>query len=141
MKAKDRRLLLRAIAGELDSEKRARLDERLASEPGLRTAFERMGGVHALVREIPRTGFRPGFAGRVAARLAVEAPRRLSAALALHFRRLAPAALAVILGLLAHNLLTGGPDSQSAVEAALGLQPVTLEVAYDLDSALYEAAP
>lgn len=141
MKEDDRKLLLRAIAGELSPEEEARLDERLAAEPRFHAAHERMARVEALVRETPRAGFRPGFAGRVVARIAsAETPRRFSAALALAFRRLGPAALAIILALLVHNLLTEGPEAQSALEAALGLQPVTLEVAYDLDAALYGTA-
>lgn len=136
MKAKDRKLLVSATLGELDPEKMARLDGRLAAEPELQAAFERMAGVHALVLENPRAGFRPGFVGRALARLAAETRHSLSAALALRFRRLAPAALAVIVGLLAYNLFTGGSESRSAVEVALGLQPVTLEVAYDQDSGL-----
>ncbi|MGH7564341.1 MAG: hypothetical protein ACREK5_07950, partial [Gemmatimonadota bacterium] len=78
-------------------------------------------------------------AGRVAARIAAETPRRLAASLVPRFRRLAPVALAIILALLTHNLLTGGTPAQSAVEAALGLEPLTLEVAFDFDSATYEA--
>jgi hypothetical protein len=42
-------------------------------------------------------------------------------------------------GLLAHNLLTGGAQAQSPVEAALGLKPVTLEVAFGFDPATYQA--
>ena len=138
----DRKLLLRAMANDLSVAERARLDERLAAEPRLRAALMRMARLEALVRETPRARFRPGFTGRVLARIAsAEAPRRLSAAIALGFRRLVPAALVIILALLAHNLLTEGPETQSALEAALGLQPVTLEVAYDLDAALYGTAP
>ena len=140
MKEKDRTLILRAVLGELGPEEEARVERRLAEEPGLREQRDRLARVQALVVETPRAGFRPGFAARVAARIAAEAPRRLSAALALHFRRLAPAALAIILALLAHNLLTGGA-AQSAIEAALGLEPVTLEVAYELDTAATETGP
>ncbi|MGH7564985.1 MAG: anti-sigma factor family protein, partial [Gemmatimonadota bacterium] len=73
MREKDRRLLLRAIAGELGPGERARLDERLAAEPGLRAAYERLAHVQAFLREAPRAGFRSDFAGRVAARIAAEA--------------------------------------------------------------------
>ena len=140
MREKDRRLLLRAIAGELGPEERARFDDRLRTEPELRAAEERLVRVQALVRDRPRAaGFRPGFAGRLMARLTAEGPRRLPTSLALHFRRLAPAALALILGLLAHNLLTGGAQAQSPVEAALGLNPVTLELAFGFDPATYQA--
>lgn len=140
MREKDRRLLLRAIAGELGPEERAGLDRRLAAEPGLRAAHKRLARVQALVRETPRAGFRPGFAGRVAARIAAEARPRLAASLAPLFRQLAPFAMAIILALLTHNLLTGGAGAQSAVEAALGLEPVSLEVAFDFDPATYETA-
>jgi hypothetical protein len=97
--------------------------------------------LEALLREVPRGRFRPGFAGRVLARIASAEAPRLSAALAVGFRRLVPAALVIILALLAHNLLTDGAEPQSVLEAALGLEPVTLEVAYDLDAALYGAEP
>ena len=97
--------------------------------------------LEALLRGVPRGSFRPGFAERVLARItSAEAPR-LSAALALGFRRLVPAALVIILALLVHNLLADGPETQSVLEAALGIQPVTLEVAYDLEAALYGAEP
>jgi anti-sigma factor RsiW len=139
MREKDRRLLLRAIAGELGPEERARLDDRLGAEPELRAAEDRLVRIHALVRETPRAEFRPGFAGRVMARVTAEAPRRLQTSLGIHFRRLAPAALALILGLLAHNLLTGGAQAQSPVEAALGLKPVTLDIAFGFDPATYQA--
>lgn len=140
MREKDRRLLLRAIADELGPEERARLDDRLTADPELRAAKERLARVQGLVREMPQTAeFRPGFAGRVMARITAEAPRRLQTSLAFHFRRLAPAALALIVGLLAHNLLTGGAQAQSPVEAALGLKPVTLELAFGFDPATYQA--
>ncbi|MGH7542854.1 MAG: hypothetical protein ACREK7_02850, partial [Gemmatimonadota bacterium] len=71
--------------------------------------------------------------------VAAEPTRLLQASMALHFLRMAPAAQDLILGLLAHNLLTGGAQPQSPVEAALGLDPVTLEVAYDFDPATYQA--
>ena len=141
MREKDRRLLLRAIAGELDPEEGARLDARLRAEPGLQRVMERLARVQALVEGTRReAGFRPGFAGRVVARALTEAPWRLRTSLALHFRRLAPAAIVLIVGLLAHNLLTGGARAQSPVEAALGLRPVTIETAFDFDPATYQAA-
>lgn len=140
--ASDRKLLLRAMVNELSPLERVRLDERLAVEPELRAAFMRMTRVETLVRETPRARFRPGFTGRVLARIeSAEAPPRLSAALTLGFRRLVPAALVIILALLANNLLTEGPETRSALDAALGLQPVTLGVAYEPDAVLYGTAP
>ncbi|MGH7543454.1 MAG: hypothetical protein ACREK7_05895, partial [Gemmatimonadota bacterium] len=65
MRERDRRLLLRGMAGELGPEEGARLDERLRAEPELRAAQERLVRVRALVRETPRAEFRPGFAARV----------------------------------------------------------------------------
>jgi anti-sigma factor RsiW len=140
MKEKDRKLLLRAIAGEVGPEERARLDDRLGADPELRAAQERLERLQALVRETPRAPeFRPGCPGRVMARVTAEAPRRLQTSLGIHFRRLAPAAIILIIGLLAHNLLTGGAQAQSPVEAALGLKPVTLELAFGFDPATYQA--
>jgi hypothetical protein len=140
MREKDRKLLLKAIAGELGPEEGARLDDRLRADTELRVARDRLARVQALVREAPRApGFGPGFAGRVLARALAGASRRLPSPLALHFRRLAPAALALIAGLLVHNLLTGDAQAQSPVEAALGLKPVTLELAFGFDPATYQA--
>lgn len=140
MREKDRKVLLRAIADELGPDERARLDDRLGADPELRAAQERLGHLQALVREMPRAvEFRPGFAGRILTRLTAEAPRRLQTSLALHFRRLAPAAFVLIVGLLAHNLLTGGAQAQSPVEAALGLKPVTFDLAFGFDPITYQA--
>lgn len=92
------------------------------------------------LRAARTTGFAPGFADRVMARLPERAAPVivLDSALRRQFRRLAPLAAAVVVGLAAHNLIVRPSGTgQSVVEAALGLEPVTLDVAYAFEPTLY----
>ncbi len=133
MKRDDRILLLQALDDELSAAERELLAARLAAEPELRRARDRLAGIRAAVRNTRRPRFEPGFTDRVMAGLAPAVRRPLrsaSNALAFQFRRLAPAALALIAALLAYNL-SAELVRQSALEAALGLQPVTVETAYE----------
>ena len=87
--------------------------------------------------------FGPGFVERVMARVP-EAPAPvivLDSALRRQFRRLVPLAAAVMVGLAAHNLIVSPAGvGQSTLEAALGLEPVTLDVAYAFDPTLYTSS-
>lgn len=83
-------------------------------------------------------GFAPGFADRVMTRVEPEmaadrralAPsREVELAIPRAFTRLLPAAAAVVILLGAFSLRASG-DDQTAFEAMLGLEPVTLESAY-----------
>ncbi len=84
--------------------------------------------------------FHPGFADRVMERIQASAPTptiQLTTALSGHFLKLAPLAAAVLIALGAYNLGNSGSAGQSTLEAALGLEPVTLETAYAFEQVPY----
>jgi hypothetical protein len=97
----------------------------------------------AELRAVRIASFGPGFVDRVMARVS-EAPAPvivLDSALRRQFRRLVPLAAAVMIGLAAHNLiLRPAGVEQSTIEAALGLEPVTLDVAYAFEPTLYTSS-
>lgn len=88
-------------------------------------------------------GFAPGFADRVMARVEPEMAadrqrgltrsREVEVAIPRVFTRLLPAAAAVVI-LLGTFSLRAGSDDQTAIEAMLGLEPVTLEAAYEVQT-------
>lgn len=101
---------------------------------------DRQRELAAELRAVRPTGFGPGFVERVMGCLPEPATPVivLDSALRRQFRQLVPLAAAVIIGLAAHNLIVRPAGvEQSAVEAALGLEPVTLDVAYAFDPSLY----
>jgi hypothetical protein len=80
--------------------------------------------------------FDPGFADRVMARLDARGREEadLERAMRRQFRRLAPVGFAAGLALAAFNLTQAGDDaSQSAIEAVLGLDPVSVGYAYSIE--------
>lgn len=95
------------------------------------------------LREAADGRFAPGFADRVMDRIASEADIRvvsLTTPLRGQFLRLAPLAAAVLVALGAYNLIgAGASDGRSPLEAALGLEPVTLETAYAFEPSFYPA--
>jgi hypothetical protein len=97
-----------------------------------------------IIRDAEDRRFEPGFSGRVMERLRaeVEAPVIvLSRTLGRQFLRLAPIAAAVLVALSAYSLLgLGASSGQSVLEAALGLEPLTVETAYALDQSFYAAS-
>lgn len=87
-----------------------------------------------LVRTHARRSFGPGFADRVMERVAEDAT---SLVLLPQFWRLATAAVTLTLLLIGYSVLwTEAAEGQSFMEAALGLEPVSLESAYGLDDKL-----
>jgi len=96
-----------------------------------------------IIRDAEDRRFKPGFSGRVMERLRAEAEAPvivLSRTLGRQFLRLAPIAAAVLVALSAYSLLGLGTSSgQSVLEAALGLEPLTVETAYALDQSFYAA--
>lgn len=134
----DRDLLIRRLAGDLPPEDERALDLRLASDDQLRTEWERLQRLGADLRERRVTSFGPGFADRVMARVPSGAVVVLDTALRRQFRQLLPTAAAALLALLAHNVFVADtPADQSVVEAALGLEPVSVDAIYTLESTLY----
>ena len=121
------------------------MDEQDARTPKTPTgARERL---EAELRAARPTRFAPGFVERVIHRLPESAAPEiafdspvflLDSSLRRQFGRLLPLAAAALIGLVAHNLIVGPVGAgQSALEAALGLEPVTLDVAYAFEPTLY----
>lgn len=115
----------------------------MTDEQELRDLTESRRKLAAELRAARTTSFGPGFVDRVMARVP-EAPAPvivLDSALRRQFRRLVPLAAAVVIGLAAHNLIVSPAGvEQSAIEAALGLEPVTLDVAYAFEPTLYTSS-
>jgi hypothetical protein len=90
----------------------------------------------SLIREAAPTGFAPGFADRVAARLRADGSASLSDALERQVRRVVPLVAAASILLAAYNWLNAHGSGSSALDAALNLPRVTLSAAYE-PSSLY----
>lgn len=119
------------------------MDGNMMDEQESRDLTESQRKLAAELRAARITSFGPGFVERVMQRLP-EAPAPvivLDSALRRQFRRLVPLAAAVMIGLAAHNLiLSPAGVGQSTIEAALGLEPVTLDVAYAVEPTLYTSS-
>ena len=93
--------------------------------------------IERLVTEHARRSFGPGFADRVMRRVQEESAP-FEVLLVAQFRWLAAAAMLAAMALGAYSVL--GPEryeSQSTLEAALGLEPVSLETVYSFGETLY----
>ena len=96
--------------------------------------------IEKLVGESARRSFGPGFADRVMLRVRAEADS-FDVALLSQFRWLAAAASLAAVALGAYSILGAERyETQSALEAALGLEPVSAETVYSLEEALYGIA-
>ncbi len=84
--------------------------------------------LEALVRSAAPTEFTGGFADRVLSRMRDE--RTIATTLQRQFVRIVPIAAAASLLLAAHNWWGGRHVTNSTIEAALNLPPVTLATAY-----------
>ena len=141
MKAEHRELLLRATLNELSPEEATRVQELLTRDPDARSELERLGRLDQIMKQAPRPSFAPFFANRVMQRIRSERSAQQTASLAESlawlFYRAAPAAVAVAAALFAFNVFSGRQESQSPLDAALGLPVVTLEAAYTFDATYY----
>ena len=84
-----------------------------------------------LLSQAREARFRPGFAERVMRGVAGES--RSSAALGRQFQRLAPVAIAAIVGLFVYNVWISG-SGRPTLEEALGLREVTIAEAYSMEA-------
>ena len=139
--------LLRLLDGVLAPDDEARLRDDLARSPELRAELDGMkalrGLLQATVRASSEQALKPFFADRLMRRLAPATQRLASAAsdeeffgsLLRLFRPVAVASLLLILGFATYNVtLSDAYDAQpTTTEAVLGLTPVTLTTAYNLD--------
>lgn len=141
MNTPDHDRLLRLLEGALPPDEAARLRDEIARSPALRHEYETLRAMRTLLqtttRDAAEKAVKPFLADRVMRRLAPqsEPEEELFGALLRLFRPVALAGLLLILGLGAYNVSRADAyDAEpSATEAVLGLPPVTLSAAYDLD--------
>ena len=139
--------LLRLLQGALTPEEEAGLRRDLARSPELRAELEALKALQGLLQTTVRTtseeALKPFFTDRLMRRL-TPAPQRLAAeasdeeyfSLLLRlFRPVVAAGLLLILGFAPYNVtLSSDYETRpSTTEAVLGLPPVTLATAHDLD--------
>jgi len=131
----DRELLIRYRDGDLSDEELAGVEERLKSEPDLRSRRESLEEIATLLERGAASSFEPLFAARVTARLRQEnslAPvEGMYEALRWIFARVAVACLVVMLAIGAYSALEGGYGG-SVVDSVMGLPEATLETALAL---------
>ncbi len=139
--------LLRLLDGTLPPGEETRLRDDLARSPELRAELDELKALRGLlqttVRASSEQALKPFFADRLMRRMA-PAPQRLAAttpdeeffgSLLRLFRPVAVAGLLLILGFATYNVtLSDEYEAEaSTTEAVLGLPPVSLATAYDLD--------
>ena len=139
--------LLRLLDGALAPDEETRLRDDLARSPELRAELDEVKALRSVlqttVRASSEQALKPFFADRLMRRLA-PATQRLAAtapdeeffgSLLRLFRPVAVAGLLLILGFATYNVtLSDAYDAQpTPTEAMLGLRPVTLTTAYNLD--------
>ena len=131
----DRELLIRYRDGDLPDDLVAVVEERLRSDPGMRSRWDGLEDIAALLDEGAVRSFQPFFAGRVMARLGTSgmaAPGEgVYESLRWIFARVAVACVVVMIGLGAYSALDGGYGG-SVVDSMLGLPQPTLETALTL---------
>jgi anti-sigma factor RsiW len=138
----ERDLLRRALDGELAAEDEKRFAALLEKTPALRSEWERIQRLRALVQESRENSFGPFFSSRVMNRIrSGEKRESFTQALAWIFRRVAVAAIILIVALTAYNISTHRAlgNHLSPLEAALGLPPATVSTSIsnlDLSDAL-----
>jgi len=124
-------LLYRSFDASLGQDEQARLEEALASDPGLRKEKESLERIRSGIVGSAAKSFNPGFAGRVMAGIHQEnkeTSERLFESIHLLFRPLAIAASIVIIAMASFNMY----KSQSiSWESVLVVPEVSIEDAYD----------
>jgi hypothetical protein len=90
-----------------------------------------------LLRRKGRASFGPGFGDRVMRRVGDEAAGPFAAIMPAQFLRLAAGALAVAAALVTFSLAGASNDSQTVLEAVLGLQPLTADAVYDAQALFF----
>jgi hypothetical protein len=128
----DRELLIRYRDEDLPEEEMNGVEERLRSEPELRTVWESLDGLAALLEHGAARSFDPFFSARVVARLRRSGSSTpadgMYEALRWIFARVAVACVVLILCLGTYSAVGGGYGG-SVVDSMLGLPEPTLETA------------
>ena len=130
---RSRTLLMQALSNELTSEERREFEALMEQDPGLREEYDRMVRLETFVSGTAHDSFSVGFADRVMESLSagtVTSKESFFDMLASGFYRLAGVAVAIIAILCTYNISQSDTTDRSAIEAALGLQPVSIEAAY-----------
>jgi len=141
MKTQNSDRLLRLMDGTLTAFEEEAVRREMASSPELRGEYERLSTMRDILRvsveEDARNALQPFFTERLLRKLKPTGSTMESdflASLSALFRPVIAAGLVIIVALLAYNVMTVSYEAdQSATEVALGLPPVTLATAYDLD--------
>ena len=126
-------LLLRALSNELSESEEQEFQKKLEGDGDLRAEYERLTLLSGMITASAHNAFGPSFADRVVEKLGSSSGTErftIGDVLGSLFARLAPIALGITIALGAYNITTSHAD-QSTLEAALGLQPVTVEAGYD----------
>lgn len=147
MNTPDYERLLSLLQGALPPEEEARLRQKLDQSPELRAALQEVKALHGLLHTTVHTSaehaLKPFFTDRVMRQLA-PSPQGLAAAvqdeeffgvLLRLFRPVALAGFLLILGFATYNVAFSDVYDvpTTTTEAVLGLPPVTLTTAYNLD--------
>ena len=133
MNERDHILLLRGLSDELSPDEKPDFEALIANNPEAKAEYQRLEELNHMLSTSAYDSFGPSFADRVMERVGrgeQYVRTTLADALASIFARVAPlgAAAAIILGV--YNFVTFDAG-QSPLEAAMGLQPVTVQTAYD----------
>jgi anti-sigma factor RsiW len=124
-------LLQRALDGVLTAEEEQRFALLSEESPELRLELERARQLRAMIKESREVSFGPFFSSRVMSRIrSSETEDSFAQALTWLFRRVAVAAIVLIVALTAYNISSQRAlgNHRSPLEAALGLPPVTVSM-------------
>ncbi len=141
MKNDRKEQLLRLMDDTLTPTEETTLRREIQACPALRAELDELSSLRSLLTETvsadAETALRPFFSERLIRRLRPVEPvaeADLVSLLATLFRPIAVASLIIIVALFTYNILTVSyAADQSATEKVLGLPPVTLATAYDLN--------
>ncbi|MCB0711432.1 MAG: hypothetical protein KDD67_03790 [Ignavibacteriae bacterium] len=133
MKRPEQHLLLRSLSNELSEREVEELNRLLRDDAEIQAEYDNLVKTENILADARYESFGPSFADRVMERLGKKEESwqfSLSDALASLFTRIAPIAVAVALVLGIYNI-TASNSTESPIEAALGLHPVTVDAAYE----------
>ena len=126
-------VMMKALAGELNSDEANRFARALEADDGMRTRWQRLESLQADLRSERADSFAPFFAARVTAR--AQQSESLVDGLMWMFRPLVPTATLVAL-IIAFNNWSDYSDidgNASVLEAIFAIEPISLNVAYAME--------
>ena len=126
-------VMMKALAGELNSDEASRLARALEADGVMRARWQRLESLQTDLRSERADSFGPFFAARVTAR--AQQGESMVDGLMWMFRSLAPTATLVAL-IIAFNNWSDYSDidgNTSLVEAIFAIEPISLNVAYAME--------